>query len=160
MKNTLKETMSSYPLTIRPGDALDIAHARMLREKIRHLPVTDELGALVGIISDRDFKRAMWADSPSFQKGARVADFMSSPVKSLSEDSNLTDAIQVMIEEKLSAVVVLRGEEISGIITTEDLLRVLTHLLEKPNTLKEKFYDVGNSPTISRILQFLSSAGI
>lgn len=170
MKTTLKENMASYPVTTRPQEALAVAYARMMREKIRHLPVTDEFGDLVGIISDRDFKRAMWPmnnsapaealDSPSFQQDGCVADYMSCPVRTLPENSKLVDAVDLMIDKKVSAIVVMSGDEVAGIITHEDLLRLLAGAIRDPLSLSEMLTRVGQSPTVSRFVQLLSTAGI
>ena len=170
MGNTLKENMSTDPVTTQPDEGLEVAYARMKRENVRHLPVTDESGNVVGIISDRDFKRAMWpmngapqgftTDSPNFQKDGHVAEFMSFPVKSVSEETKLLEAIHLMIDQKISALVVLRDNKMSGIVTHEDMLRLLATFLERPTPLSDKLYRFGDSTTLNRYMQLLSSAGI
>ncbi len=162
MKDTLKENMSPYPVTTHPQESLANAYARMKRERIRHLPVTDKAGGLVGIIAERDFERAMSPTNSSapFQENAVVADFMSSPVTLLPDDTKLLEVVHLMIEKKISAVIVMHGEEMAGIITHEDLLRVLAEFLQAQTSLTEKLYQIGDSPTVSRFMQLLSGVGI
>src|SRR5690348_4487034 len=99
MQMTLKENMSAHPMTVRYKDDLNSAFIRMRREGYRHMPVIDDSGNLVGLISDRDFQRAMWPmtfadahglpEGSRFRKDAKVGEFMSCPVQVLSEDTNI-----------------------------------------------------------------------
>lgn len=85
---------------------------------------------------------------------------MSCPVKSLPDDSKLVEAVDMMIDKKISAVVVMNGDDVAGIITHEDLLRLLADMLRGPATFREKLYLVGDGPTLNRVMQLLSGAGI
>jgi CBS domain-containing membrane protein len=169
MKGTLKQTMSAHPMTVRYKDDLSSAYIRMRREGYRHMPVIDEQGDLIGLISDRDFQRAMWpmgsADAhglpqqPDFRKGAKVCEYMSWPVKTLPEETKISAAVCMMIDEKVSSVVVTRGDQIAGIITSEDLLKILATLLQGP-TLREKAFAIAYDSPLGKVAEILTAAGI
>ena len=53
----VREIMSENPKSVRPGADVDDVLDLMGREKVRRIPVTDERGALVGIISQADVAR-------------------------------------------------------------------------------------------------------
>src|SRR5687768_15893175 len=135
MKITAKQTMTADLDTAYMMDNLGSTYERMTREKIRHLPVLDDSGTVVGIISDRDFKRAMWpvesagdnykTKDPVFKSSAVVSDYMSGPVKNVDYKTDLVEVAKLMVEEKISAVLVTQGAELIGIVTHEDLLKVL-----------------------------------
>jgi hypothetical protein len=57
----VKDVMSRNPITIDPEAPLATAMAVMKKEGIRHLPVTDDTGRLLGIITDRDLRSAAFA---------------------------------------------------------------------------------------------------
>src|SRR5687768_1584204 len=96
MKVLAKQSMSTDIVTAHLMDDLKIAYSRLLENSIRHLPVTDDAGTVVGIISDRDFQRAMWPVQntrsrdenvkPIFRAGAVVGDYMSWPVLTVNHD--------------------------------------------------------------------------
>jgi CBS domain-containing protein len=67
---TIADLMSTNVVTVSVNDTLGEAHAEMEIGLIRHLPVVDERGRLVGVLSDRDLKGS------SSRKPRRVADVM------------------------------------------------------------------------------------
>ncbi len=170
MSFKLKGTMSENPIVTSRDESLIVAYMTMKRAGVRHLPVMDEDGNLAGIISDRDFKRAMGGnpvvdahglpDGPAFIKDALVSEFMTWPVRTLSHASDLQTAVRMMIDEKISAVVVTENEEVTGIITHEDLLRVLESFLKKPDTIKEKVVNFAYNSPLGVVANFLANIGV
>jgi len=64
MKNILvKDNMTKNVRTVAWSESLQAAYEQMIKAQVRHLVVTDEYGYLRGIISDRDFQRAMHLSS-------------------------------------------------------------------------------------------------
>jgi CBS domain-containing protein len=127
--STLKQNMTKSLVSVRWDCSMQEA-ARLMQEKnIRHLPVVDQEGNLSGILSDRDVKRAMDPHFPGFAKGTVAGDFMNWPVVSVEQNTPLAKAVKMMWEEKISALLVTRGGAVVGIITSEDMLRVLYDLL-------------------------------
>ena len=53
---TLRETMTTHPITIHPLTTVARAVQLLQTLDFRHLPVVDERGALVGMVSDRDLR--------------------------------------------------------------------------------------------------------
>jgi CBS domain-containing protein len=167
---SLKKTMSQHPATVRGKDDLLPAYLRMKREGYRHLPVIDDHGNLVGIISDRDFQRAMRPQSsadahglstePNFPKDAKVREYMSQPVTSLPEDTQLLSAVNMMIDRKISAVVVMRENQITGILTGEDLLRVLAVQLSCSTSAEDKLLAIEFNSPLGQVSDALALAGI
>ena len=89
---------------------------------IHHLLVTDE-DKLVGIISDRDLHKP---------KCMTARDMMTSNPLTIQTDSEINDAISLMITNRFSAVPVMDGEKLVGLISTSDIavtLQCLTSLL-------------------------------
>lgn len=170
MRLKLKQTISENPIITRCDESLKTAYMRMKQAGIRHLPVMDDDGNLAGIISDRDFQRAMWRislvdahglpDGPAFKDNALVSEYMTWPVKTLSHINDLQTAVRMMIREKISAIVVTENEEVIGIITHEDLLRVLDSLLTKPDTFKDKVMKFAYNSPLGVVTDLLSSIGI
>jgi len=141
------------------------------RNEIRHLPVVDDSGAIIGIISDRDFQRAMQIDQPDFISGkvtqpefdpnVRVRDFMSWPVEAIDEKRTIAEAARVMIDKRISSLIVTRNSEVVGIVTTEDMLRSLLEGSEGMiENLKDDVRSVFYNSTVGQIANALANAGI
>lgn len=114
-------------------DAVDL----LLSRHIRHLPVVDADLRLVGIVTDRDVKRA----TPSLHSGVdrtayervldetRVAQFMTKDPWVVSSGTTVKEAARVLIDSKVGALPVVDDGRLVGIVSDIDLLRVLHGLL-------------------------------
>lgn len=144
----------------------------LIRDKgIRHLPVVDDEEYVIGLVSDRDFQRAMQVDQPDFISGrvaqpefdpnARVRDFMSWPVEVIDEARPLSEAARAMIDQKISALLVTREGRAVGIVTTDDLLKAFLRESESvvERARNEITVELAQSP-IGQIAQTLANAGI
>jgi len=135
--------MSRNLVTVECGDSLRKCYELMQEHGIRHLPVTDGRGSVIGILSDRDLQRAMIRKSRtpdlirddtsySFEPDATAQEFMSWPALSVSEAMPIAEVATRMQREKLSAFLVKNARgQIHGILTTDDLLKLLVSLLER-----------------------------
>jgi acetoin utilization protein AcuB len=116
---------------------IQAAFDEMKENGIRHLPVVDQTGRLVGMLSDRDVHRAVHVkmvnqieQEMTFNPHDTVEDYMSWPVQTIDESSSIENIAKMMIELKVSAFIVSGPNQyIKGIITTEDLLKYLVELL-------------------------------
>lgn len=140
MKTTVTNAMSKDLVTIRNDESMDQAFRKMKGWGIRHLPVSDQNGRIVGILSDRDVQRAMrsqvtvdervLAEQVEFPDGALARDYMSWPVLTVDVASDVRSAAGTMIRKKVSSVLIVDQQRPVGIVTAEDLLRVLIEVLD------------------------------
>jgi CBS domain-containing protein len=125
------ERMTKNPLTVMAADALKDAVEKMERGKFRHLPVVDEDGKLVAILSDRDIR--MIRPSLAFvNKEEALVQLWSiavhqaaafDPIKVYS-DTSLKEAADLMLRWHVGGLpVVDKQERVIGIITYTDILR-------------------------------------
>lgn len=136
MPNTLvRNIMSTNLKTIHFHDSLETAFQRLQENGIRHLPVVNDHSHVVGILSDRDLLRANVATTEgrlAFPPAATVVDFMSTALKTVSITNDLQDAVNLMLNEKVSSCLIEKNGEIIGIVTYEDLIRLLKDYLKSP----------------------------
>jgi CBS domain-containing protein len=130
------DVMTENPRTVRADATVGEAVQVLEDMDFRHLPVVDESGDLVGMVSDRDL-RAL--EVPFVQDDetiatlllralAPVSAIMSSNVISVNEDARLSEVAELMTEHKIGAVPVVDGEgQIVGIVSTHDILRLLVN---------------------------------
>ncbi len=131
--------MTHSPFTVSEQTSMKEAVLMLDRHHIRHLPVTSG-SRVVGMVTDRDIRRA----SPSLQSGiegdyeqvlaatpvARIMTKEPVTVMTVTEDTSLVDAVRVMVEKKFGALPVVRGEELIGIISEIDALKILAERKE------------------------------
>lgn len=131
------DIMSREVVTLLPGQSLREAVELLLARRIRHLPVVDDEKRLVGIVTDRDVKRA----TPSLLSGVdrdeyervldetKVSQFMTREPMVITPETPLRTVVQKIIDTKIGAFPVVNNGHLVGIVTEIDLLRVLIDLL-------------------------------
>jgi len=129
----VKNWMSRNVETVGPDDSMLDAVNRIREHKILMLPVMDG-GKLVGVITDRDIKRASASDASTLEihelmyliSKIKVRDIMSKKVVTVPEDFTVEETAEVLLENRISGVPVLDREgKITGVITQADIFRVL-----------------------------------
>lgn len=131
---TVRSVMTPRPRTIASTTPIRAAIAALEADGMRHLPVVDD-GALVGIVSDRDLRawRQALLDEAGGEEtplgraalGAPVAKLMTHDVITIEPDAPVRDAVTTMLEHGVSALPVVEGGAVVGIVTTIDLLELL-----------------------------------
>lgn len=122
--------MTKDPITVSPAMHLPEARALLNDYLFRHLPVVDEQGVLVGMLTDRDLRSAypssVLSDSESrlvYEKVEKteVAEIMSTDCISLTPDSTLDDALYLFDRDQMGALPVLEDGQVVGIFSIRDL---------------------------------------
>jgi acetoin utilization protein AcuB len=139
---TVCEAMTRNPITIDPDAPVGTAVAVMLERDVRHLPVVDDRGRLLGIVTDRDLRSSVigpvlaeWLDRRhciALEKRAenlRVRDVMTWGCATTDESASLEQAAARMLEGHFGCLPVVRSGRLVGILTERDVLRVLRERL-------------------------------
>jgi CBS domain-containing protein/gamma-glutamylcysteine synthetase len=140
-RNELKEWRSSYQtvgqfmstdlFTVRPDDLVDLAASVMQWRHVRHVPVEDDEGHLVGLVSHRNLLRLI-ADG-SFGENAKsvvVREIMKPSPLTASPDTPTLEAIRIMRSQKVGCLPVVEEGRLVGIVTSYDFLAVSAQLFE------------------------------
>ncbi len=123
----ISEHMTKSPLTVATDAPLLEAREILREHGIRHLPVL-EGKKLVGILSDRNLKEAL--ASPGGERFL-VQDAMMPDVFAVSPDTELSEVLEEMAEEKYGCAVVQEKDgKVVGVFTTLDACRLLAELLD------------------------------
>jgi len=135
-KLLVRDIMSVEVFTLRADDDLTTLYDLMDAEHIRHIPVVDDDGRLVGLVTHRDLLRGALGnqeDLPvSIQRDllrrTRIGEIMIEDVETIAPDRSIEDAAQVMLEYKYGCLPVLEDGRLVGIITEADFVRCLSEL--------------------------------
>jgi len=139
----VKDVMSRDVVAVRPETPLKEAARLMSTYGISGLPVVDESGAVVGVVSEADFllKERGFDEIPDrpfawllgesrAAKAARTkvaaataGEMMSSPAETIAPEATLREAAALMVERRINRLPVTRGDHLIGIVTRADLVR-------------------------------------
>ena len=140
-------TMVKDLITVNPETKLADAKSLMEENGIRHLPVIDAGGKLVGIVSDRDMRDAQPSSLLSEEDYNRtfakvmshtVAEIMTKDPLTISVFYTLQDTLLVMQQRKVGALPVIDEDGVlKGIMSTRDLLKAFVNVMGigEPGTL-------------------------
>ena len=141
----VRDVMTKTPLTIDPEAPLATAVAVMRERELRHLPVVDDAGRLIGIVTDRDLRSAIFA--PAFAEylpgetrrrlrslattleNLRVQDIMTWDAVTIGPAAPIAQAAAVMTSARIGCLPVVDGARLVGIVTERDTLRALASTL-------------------------------
>ena len=128
--------MSKEVITVNADDTMQNAIYILQEQNIKMLPVMDDAN-LVGIITDRDLKKASPSDATTLDmhellfliSKIKVRDLMKKPVFTAKPDDTVEEAAALLLEKKISGLPVLdENDRLVGIITRSDIFRVLLSL--------------------------------
>ncbi|MDQ2642293.1 MAG: CBS domain-containing protein [Myxococcota bacterium] len=128
----VRDLMTSTVVTLGRNDALRSADDIMRLGRIRHLPVVDEEGNLVGIVSQRDLFHSGLIRALGYGTHAHtraldsldVKEAMHSEVVTVTPNAPLAEAAKLMLERKIGCVVVVQNLQVVGILTESDFVRL------------------------------------
>jgi acetoin utilization protein AcuB len=132
----VKNWMSRPVVTIESNQSMQEAIHLLKTHRIGRLPVLEK-GKLVGIVTDRDLKRASASDATTLEihelmylmSKIRIKDIMSRKVISVPADFTIEETAEVLLSNNISGVPVLDAQQsLVGIITHTDLFKVILSL--------------------------------
>lgn len=117
--------------TVQPTDLVDLAASVMDWEHVKHIPVEDDDGKLLGLVTHRTLLRLV-ARGGLGDETVIVSDIMIRDPKTVRRDTPTLEAMQEMRERGVGCLPVVDDEGVLvGMVTQSDLIRVSSHLLEK-----------------------------
>jgi len=147
----VKDVMTRKVVSVLPRAAVAEALDLMVRSHVSGLPVIDEAGSLVGIVSEGDFLRRSelgtegperhWlkdlflpgqaAKAYARTHGRHVDEIMSHDVTTIGEDAGLEEAVELMEHHRVKRLPVVAGDNVVGIVTRADFVRGLVEFVRQ-----------------------------
>ncbi|MGB8401950.1 CBS domain-containing protein [Bradyrhizobium sp.] len=142
------QIMTRQVITTRTDASIAEAAHTMLEHHISGLPVVNDSGKLVGIVSEGDFmrraeigtqkRRPRWLklllgpgrEATDFvhEQGRKIAEIMSSRPITVPEEATLEEVSEIMERNDIKRVPVMRGDQLVGIVTRTNLVKAVLDL--------------------------------
>lgn len=129
-----RDIMTRHPVTVSPGTPVRVAAAMLSEHKITSMPVVDDGGRVIGIVSELDLLRdrmphdprsTMVPQSDGPDPATIVRQVMSDTVICMPDGADLSDIASAFVEDRIRAVPILAGGALVGVVSRRDVLRTL-----------------------------------
>ena len=129
----VRKWMSSPALVVDQSMPLPDVRQRLTQQHVRRLPVVDETGQLVGIVTEGDINRVSDShitDVRDYSLYHRVADLpigeiMTRTVVTVTPDTPILEVARLLLRHRIGGVPVVEDGQIIGMITESDLFRLI-----------------------------------
>jgi CBS domain-containing protein len=138
---TVEEIMSVSVQTLNPKNSLTEAKKLMAESGIHHVPIVDDAGKVVGLVSHRDTLAA----SESYLKNGdttlnadeiAIEEFMTTEVTTVDGRAGLREAALFLQKHRYGCLPVVTDGKLKGIITDSDFVAVAIDLLEQAEQIE------------------------
>ena len=129
---TVSQFMSTDLFTVHPDDLVDLAASVMDWRHIRHVPVEDREGRLVGLVTHRTLLRYLTSgERRSEITPTTVSQIMVGDPLTVSPSTSSLDAIKLMRSNRVGCLPVVENDQLVGIVTSYDFLDASAQIFEK-----------------------------
>ena len=129
--STVDQVMSTDLFTVQPEDIIDLAASLMEWEHLRYVPVEDNEGRLVGLVTHRALLRMLAKGDEPTKAPVAVREIMKSAPVTIAPEAPSVEAIELMREHQVGCLPVVKDGKLVGIVTEHDFIKLATGLLDR-----------------------------
>ena len=129
-------------ITVDPGTNVTAAMKVLLDNKVSCLPIVDDQGSLVGILSDKDIFRKVYNDPDNF-RNSPVGELMSTNLIVGLPDDDMTYIAGIMTQNRIRHVPIVTEQQIVGLISVGDVVKLQIENVEIENRYLKQYIDGG-----------------
>ncbi|HEY3123944.1 MAG TPA: CBS domain-containing protein [Thermoanaerobaculia bacterium] len=126
----VRDLMTEKVFTLKGRDDLAALYDLMDSRHVRHVPIVDSDGELVGLVTDRDLSRSALGAVEELPlsverdilRRRRIRDIMATEPETIEPDATLKEAAEILLENKVGCLPVVEGLRLVGILTEADFV--------------------------------------
>ena len=127
----VRDLMTDRVFSLHATDDLEALYELMDTHHVRHVPVVDRDGDLVGLVTQRDLARSVLgvqdrlplSMQQEILRRRSVREIMATEVETVDPDESLSAAAGMLLENKIGCLPVVEGAHLVGILTESDFVR-------------------------------------
>ena len=135
---TVGQFMATDLFTVRPDDLVDLAASVMTWRHIRHVPVEDNEGRLVGLVSHRALLKLLTQGGTAPEAAVSVREIMTPEPLTVSSTTPTLEALELMQRNRVGCLPVVDDGRLVGIVTSYDFLDASARLFKERLTTGSK----------------------
>ena len=148
---SVEEFMTSELCTMSETDSVNDARKVMTERHIRHIPITDDVNRLIGLVTQRDILAATVPESEgreykisnTGEADTGLSDIMNKNVSVVDKTDTLRTAAMYMQSNKYGCLPVVSNGRLVGIITDSDFIAIAINLIEQAELNEEELGSAG-----------------
>ena len=126
----VRDLMTEKVFTLKGRDDLTALYDLMDSRRVRHVPIVESDGELVGLVTDRDLSRTALGAVEELPlsverdilRRRRIRDIMATEPDTIEPDATLKEAAEILLENKVGCLPVVEGLRLVGILTEADFV--------------------------------------
>jgi len=134
---TVSEVMQTDLMTVQKDDLVELVAELMDWNKLRYAPVENTKGDLIGLVSVAQLLKHYISRGKS-RKAITVSELMIKNVVTINQSANILDAINLMKEHNIGCLPVVEQNELIGLVTETDMIRISGRVLTRVVNNKKK----------------------
>jgi len=127
----VEELMTTDLFTVHEDEPMELVANLMSWKRVRHIPVEDEQGRLVGLVSCFEVFRQLLGVTEGAVAAATVGSVMNRSPLTVTPETLTLDAIALMRRERVDCLPVVKEGRLVGIVSEGDFINVAARLLER-----------------------------
>jgi CBS domain-containing protein len=127
----IEEFMTTDLFTVRPEEPVALVVNLMDWKHVRHIPVEDDRGRVIGVVSWFDLVHHLARSGDLGSESTPVSAVMQEKPATVPPETSVADAVALLRRDRLDILLVVKDESLVGIVTERDILRITAHLLEQ-----------------------------
>jgi len=166
----VKDIMTPNVYTINQNKTLLELQGLMSDDNIRRVPVLNDAGQVVGIITDKDVRMASPSEASTLSRyeasyllsRIKVKDVMTHNVKTVYATAELADVASLMYQDKIASIPVMdEGNNLCGIVTDTDVFRALVDIFGLSQNASRISIDASDKPgVLAEVAKMFADHGI
>lgn len=121
----VKDVMTTDPVSIPQTALIDAAIEVMLTHNVSGLPVVDDWGRLVGLITEYDVLSLFDQSDADARRLEPCSTYMKRDVRTIGEHASIAVAATIFRSVSIRRLLVVSGERLVGIISRRDIVRTI-----------------------------------
>ena len=136
---TVQDLMSEELNTLNPANTVHEAREVMLKNRIRHIPIVDDEGEFVGLVTKHDILEVSVSALAEIDNDTRdelessipLGEIMITDITIADAETSLLEAAKFMLEQKHGCLPVFENSQLIGILTEADFVKLALHLMQR-----------------------------
>lgn len=121
----VEDAMTRSVISVPGSATIDVAIGLLVQKNLTGLPVVDESGKLVGIISEYDVLNLFPVDGTKSFPIEPCEKYMTPKVRTIQKDASLEIAVKIFQATSIRRLIVMDGDQLAGVLSRRDLVRCI-----------------------------------